>query len=207
MPTERPADMFCISNGQSKHFVMTLLGCACIFCLATLRLKSTNEVMYGRFARARSAWNETSQHQSCVLLASCVPALLYNNMQSLACTVLSDHLRLHFTSTRPGETLLLVSLHTCIMQSAARFYGRHVTWGQPAKRSMARTEPMRWQRLLRLTFISSSVHRLWFWACLLTAAPGVVYSAVKAVSQTESPAHQSMRESNNQGVKPAAPGD
>eukprot|EP00971_Amphidinium_carterae_P284353 5645461-Amphidinium_carterae.1 len=75
MPTERPADMFCISNGQSKQFVMTFLGCACIFCLATFRLKSTNEAMYGRFARARSAWNETSQHQSRILLASCVPAL------------------------------------------------------------------------------------------------------------------------------------
>eukprot|EP00971_Amphidinium_carterae_P185456 3682189-Amphidinium_carterae.1 len=62
--------------------------------------------MYGRFARAKSAWNETCQHQRGVLMASCVPALLYNNMQSLACAVTSDHLRLHFVATRPGDALL-----------------------------------------------------------------------------------------------------
>eukprot|EP00971_Amphidinium_carterae_P313863 6237881-Amphidinium_carterae.1 len=119
-------------------------------------------------------------------MASCVSALLYNNMLSLACVVLADHLRLHFIASRPGdsvtgETLLLVFLHTCILQSAARFYCRHVTWGQPAERSIARTQPMRWQRLLSLALTSSSrVHRLWFPACVLTAAPGVVYSTVKA---------------------------
>eukprot|EP00971_Amphidinium_carterae_P208438 4135614-Amphidinium_carterae.1 len=76
---ERPSDMFCVSEAHTKHFVMIFLGGVCIFCLATLRLNCTKQVMYGRFARARSAWNETSQHQSVVLLASCVPALLYNN--------------------------------------------------------------------------------------------------------------------------------
>eukprot|EP00971_Amphidinium_carterae_P054165 1066703-Amphidinium_carterae.1 len=63
--------------------------------------------MYGRFARAKSAWNETSQRQCAVLMASCVCALLYNNIQSLACIGLTDHLRLHFISARPGETLLV----------------------------------------------------------------------------------------------------
>eukprot|EP00971_Amphidinium_carterae_P146308 2900083-Amphidinium_carterae.1 len=63
--------------------------------------------MYGRFARAKSAWSETSQHQGAVLMASCVPALVYSNRQSLACTVTADHLRFHFTATNPGETLLV----------------------------------------------------------------------------------------------------
>eukprot|EP00971_Amphidinium_carterae_P096587 1911681-Amphidinium_carterae.1 len=89
---EQPAGMFLVSEGPAKHFVMVFLGCACIFCLATFRLKSANEVMYGRFARAKSAWNETSQRQNVVLMASCVSALLYNNMQSLACTLTTDHL-------------------------------------------------------------------------------------------------------------------
>eukprot|EP00971_Amphidinium_carterae_P287701 5711814-Amphidinium_carterae.1 len=89
---EQPADMFLVSNGQGNKFVMMLLGCASIFCLATLGLNSTNQVMYGRFARAKSAWIETSLCQRGVLMASCAPALLYNNMQSLACTVTTDHL-------------------------------------------------------------------------------------------------------------------
>eukprot|EP00971_Amphidinium_carterae_P154750 3068161-Amphidinium_carterae.1 len=88
-------------------FVMTFLGCACIFCLATFRLKIINQVMYGRFARAKSAWNETCQHQSTVLMASCAPALLYTNMQSLACTVTADHLRLQFVATNPGAVVFV----------------------------------------------------------------------------------------------------
>eukprot|EP00971_Amphidinium_carterae_P204994 4068508-Amphidinium_carterae.1 len=72
---ERPSDMFCVSEGQGKKFVMTFLCGACIFCLSTLmlRLTSTNKVTYGRFARAKSAWSETSQFQSRLLMASCVP--------------------------------------------------------------------------------------------------------------------------------------
>eukprot|EP00971_Amphidinium_carterae_P269597 5348200-Amphidinium_carterae.1 len=93
--------MFLVSEGPAKHFVMVFLGCACIFCLATLRLKSANPAMHGRFARAKSAWNETSQRQNAILMASCVSALSYNNIQFLACTVLTDHLRLHFIAARP----------------------------------------------------------------------------------------------------------
>eukprot|EP00971_Amphidinium_carterae_P343677 6483589-Amphidinium_carterae.1 len=52
MAAEQPADMFCVSEEQGKKFVMMLLGSACIFCLATLRLKSVARLMYGRFARA-----------------------------------------------------------------------------------------------------------------------------------------------------------
>eukprot|EP00971_Amphidinium_carterae_P159548 3162833-Amphidinium_carterae.1 len=74
-------------------------------------------------------------------------------------------------ATRSGETLMVVFLHTCILQSAARFYCKHAAWGQPAEQSIARIEPTSWQRLPALT--SSRVHTLWFWACLLTAAPGV----------------------------------
>eukprot|EP00971_Amphidinium_carterae_P126665 2509377-Amphidinium_carterae.2 len=67
--------------------------------------------MYGRFARAKSAWNETSQLHSRVLIASCVPLLLYSNVLSAACPVISDHLRFHFVDTRPGEVLVVVVLH------------------------------------------------------------------------------------------------
>eukprot|EP00971_Amphidinium_carterae_P161840 3208343-Amphidinium_carterae.1 len=160
--------------------------------------------MYGRFDRSKSAWNETSQHQNGVLLASCVAALLYNNTQSLTCAVTSDHLRLHFVATNPGEALFVVGLHTCILESAACFYCRHVTWGQPAKESIASTQPVRWQRLLALT--RSTVDRSWSLACVLTAAPGVVYSTLKAVSQTEALQYMkaSTRASSN-GVNPGRP--
>eukprot|EP00971_Amphidinium_carterae_P244065 4846276-Amphidinium_carterae.1 len=80
-------------------------------------------------------------------MASCVSAVLYNNMQSLSCTVTIDYLRLHFVATKPGEVLLVAVLHTCILQSAAQFYCRHVTWGQPTQHNIARTQPTRWQRL------------------------------------------------------------
>eukprot|EP00971_Amphidinium_carterae_P243033 4825809-Amphidinium_carterae.1 len=66
---EQPSDMFLVSEGPGKHFVLMLFGCACIFGLATFRLKSTNQAMYGRFACARSAWIESSQRQSAVSMA------------------------------------------------------------------------------------------------------------------------------------------
>eukprot|EP00971_Amphidinium_carterae_P256911 5100456-Amphidinium_carterae.1 len=117
-------------------------------------------------------------------------------MQSFACTVTTDHLRFHFVATNPGnpgEVFFVVCSHLYILQSAARFYRRHVTWGQPAKHNIPRPQPTRW---LSLALTSSRVHTLWFLACVLTAAPGVVYSAVKAVGQTEAlhPAHESMSE-------------
>eukprot|EP00971_Amphidinium_carterae_P065679 1301791-Amphidinium_carterae.1 len=101
MTAEQPADMFLVSEQHGKTFVMTFLGCACIFCLATFRMKSTSPVMYGRFARAKSAWIETSHRQSAVLMASCVSALVHNNIHSLACILLTAHLRLHFIAARP----------------------------------------------------------------------------------------------------------
>eukprot|EP00971_Amphidinium_carterae_P117849 2334638-Amphidinium_carterae.1 len=69
MTAEKPADMFLVSNGQGKNFLMISIGCACIFFLATFRMKRANPAMYGRFANAKSAWIETSQRQSTVLLA------------------------------------------------------------------------------------------------------------------------------------------
>eukprot|EP00971_Amphidinium_carterae_P208075 4128845-Amphidinium_carterae.1 len=75
-------------------------------------------------------------------------------MPSMACTVTTDHLRFHFAARNPGEILLVVCVYTCILRSAARFYCRHVTWGQPAQRSNATTQPTRWQRLLSLALTS-----------------------------------------------------
>eukprot|EP00971_Amphidinium_carterae_P121547 2407034-Amphidinium_carterae.1 len=75
-------------------------------------------------------------------------------MLPMACTVVTDHLRLHFVATRPGETLLVAVLHTCILQSAAHFYCRHVTWAEPAEQSIARTQRARLQR--RLLALASS---------------------------------------------------
>eukprot|EP00971_Amphidinium_carterae_P263627 5230243-Amphidinium_carterae.1 len=103
-------------------------------------------------------------------------------MQSLACTVTADHLRFDFVATNAGDVLFVVFLHMCILQSSARFYCRHVAWGHPENIA----QPSRWQKL---------VDRLWFWACLLTAAPGVVYSAVKAVILKE--AHEHVKASGN----------
>eukprot|EP00971_Amphidinium_carterae_P033699 663702-Amphidinium_carterae.1 len=179
--------MFLVSERQGKNFVTILLCVASIFCLATFWLRCANQVMYGRFARAKSAWNETNQYQSAVSMASCVPALFYNNMLSFACTVTIDHLRFHFVATEPGEVLFVVFLHMCILRSAARFYCRHVTWHQPAKGRIAKTQPTRWPKLLALR--RSTLHGLWFWACVLIAAPGVVYSTVKAASQAEALQH------------------
>eukprot|EP00971_Amphidinium_carterae_P082033 1622944-Amphidinium_carterae.1 len=105
-------------------------------------------------------------------MASFIPALLYNNMPALACTVTTDHLRFHFATTNPG-VVFVVCAHLCVLRSAAHFYCRHVTWGQPARHNIARTQPTRWQELLSMALTSSRVHRLWFLACVLTAAPGV----------------------------------
>eukprot|EP00971_Amphidinium_carterae_P291584 5788398-Amphidinium_carterae.1 len=176
---EQPSDMFCVSESQGKNFGKIFLGCACIFSFASAAL--------GLIARAKSAWNETSQYQSSILMASCVPALLYNSMQSLACSLTADHLRYRLVATRPREAVFVVCLHTGILKLAARFYWRHVTWGQPAKKTSARTRPTRWQRFVPLT--SSSVHTFWLCACVLTSAPGVFYSTVKAVGQTEALQH------------------
>eukprot|EP00971_Amphidinium_carterae_P243375 4832662-Amphidinium_carterae.1 len=40
-------------------------------------------------------------------MASFVPALLYDNMPALACTVTTDHLRFHFAATNPGEVVFV----------------------------------------------------------------------------------------------------
>eukprot|EP00971_Amphidinium_carterae_P281046 5580387-Amphidinium_carterae.1 len=103
-------------------------------------------------------------------------------MQSLACTIAADHVRFHLVATNPGGVVLVVCLHTYILQSAAHFYCRHVTWRQNVKESMARTEQATWQKLLAIRMLdrSSRAHGLWFLACVLTAAPGIVYSTVKA---------------------------
>eukprot|EP00971_Amphidinium_carterae_P105426 2087634-Amphidinium_carterae.1 len=61
-------------------------------------------------------------------MASCVSALLYNNMQSMACIVLTDHLRLHFVATDPGEVLL-----TRDMGSASRAKHCETTTNEVAK--------------------------------------------------------------------------
>eukprot|EP00971_Amphidinium_carterae_P056273 1110776-Amphidinium_carterae.1 len=66
-------------------------------------------------------------------MASCVAALLYNNSQSLACTVTTDHLRFHLNATRPvGNTLLL---HTRDMGSASRAKNCKKTTNAVAKAS------------------------------------------------------------------------
>eukprot|EP00971_Amphidinium_carterae_P200103 3971321-Amphidinium_carterae.3 len=83
--------------------------------------------MYGKFARARSAWYETCQQQKCLLLAPCLLLPLYNNMLLLACTVVGDNLRFHVRGTRvPLQVYLVVFLHLCFHKSAARFHERHV---------------------------------------------------------------------------------
>eukprot|EP00971_Amphidinium_carterae_P177788 3526322-Amphidinium_carterae.1 len=55
---------------------------------------------------------------------------------------------------------------------------------------------MQWQKLQSHALTSSRVYRLWFWACVLTAAPGVVYSTVKAVRNRRR--HESIRVRNKQ---------
>eukprot|EP00971_Amphidinium_carterae_P074405 1470387-Amphidinium_carterae.2 len=64
MPTEQPTDMFCISNGQGKRFIMLLFCGGCCFVLAAIQLRRKALSMYGAFARARLAWYETCQQQN-----------------------------------------------------------------------------------------------------------------------------------------------
>eukprot|EP00971_Amphidinium_carterae_P024548 483929-Amphidinium_carterae.1 len=55
--TERPSDMFCVSNGQGKSFIM-LLSCgagSCFLLSTVLQLARKTLPMYRKFARARSA--------------------------------------------------------------------------------------------------------------------------------------------------------
>eukprot|EP00971_Amphidinium_carterae_P250430 4971690-Amphidinium_carterae.1 len=108
---------------------MSLLSCGgCIFLLsAILQLTRQTLPMYGKFARARSAWYETCQQQNRLLLASCVIIPSYGNMLLRACMVVADHLRFHVAGTRmPLHVLLVTLLHLCFLQSAGRFNDRHV---------------------------------------------------------------------------------
>eukprot|EP00971_Amphidinium_carterae_P015544 306833-Amphidinium_carterae.1 len=63
--------------------------------------------MYGRFARAKSAWHEALRRLVGVSIESCVPALLCHSTLSLACTLTTDHLRFHFVGAHSGEVLLV----------------------------------------------------------------------------------------------------
>eukprot|EP00971_Amphidinium_carterae_P344613 6485105-Amphidinium_carterae.1 len=71
-----------------------LLVCGGIFLsFAALQLTRKTLPMYGKLARARSAWCETCQQQNRLLLASCVLLPSYGNMLLLACMVVADHVR------------------------------------------------------------------------------------------------------------------
>eukprot|EP00971_Amphidinium_carterae_P290011 5758433-Amphidinium_carterae.1 len=127
---EQPSDMFCVSNERGKHFAMLLILACCIFisvAFKTLRdLKG--RAMHGKFARARSAWHEASQYQRQFLVASCGLLILHSNMVSRACTVVSDHLRLHFLTAltcRPTEGVAVLVLHMYMCESGKRFHARH----------------------------------------------------------------------------------
>eukprot|EP00971_Amphidinium_carterae_P294589 5849235-Amphidinium_carterae.1 len=104
-----------------------LLSCGgCCFLLAVMQLKKVALPMYGRFARARSAWHETCQQQNRCMLASCVLLPLYSSTLLLACTVAADHFRYHVVGMRvPLAVQLVAFLHLGFYQSAERFHGRH----------------------------------------------------------------------------------
>eukprot|EP00971_Amphidinium_carterae_P048531 956551-Amphidinium_carterae.1 len=55
MPIEQPTDMFCVSNEQSKRFILLLFSGGCFFILAAIQLKRKVLPTRGKFARARSA--------------------------------------------------------------------------------------------------------------------------------------------------------
>eukprot|EP00971_Amphidinium_carterae_P050596 996370-Amphidinium_carterae.1 len=120
--------MFCVSNEQGKRFAMLLVCGGCVFLLsAALQLTRKTLPIYGKFARARSAWYETCQQHNRLLLASCVLLPSYGNMLLLACVVVADHLRFHVVGTRvPLQVFSVTLLHLCSLQSAGRFRDRHV---------------------------------------------------------------------------------
>eukprot|EP00971_Amphidinium_carterae_P250532 4973562-Amphidinium_carterae.1 len=128
--------MLCVSNKQGRQFLEFLVCAACIFILAVFLLfacvqglSSSAKAGYkAHFLRAKTAWHETGRRMATFVVLSCVLLSLYSNAFSLACTVVSDHLRLHFIALRkPVEVILVVSVHLWIYQSAARFQGRHAT--------------------------------------------------------------------------------
>eukprot|EP00971_Amphidinium_carterae_P193541 3840456-Amphidinium_carterae.1 len=82
--------------------------------------------MNAEFARARSAWWETCQQQSDLVLASCVLLPFYSNALWLECTVVADHLQFHIVGMRvPLELQVVALLHLWFYMSASRFHDRH----------------------------------------------------------------------------------
>eukprot|EP00971_Amphidinium_carterae_P242563 4816082-Amphidinium_carterae.1 len=127
---ERPADMFCVSNRHLRQFVIFVTCSACIFSLAALvsirRLQANHT--NGPFAPARSAWHETCQQQGCFLVCTCAVLTLGFNIVPGLCTVVSDHMRFHFTAeTSSNEACFMVVLYVWTCRAATRFYRRHAT--------------------------------------------------------------------------------
>eukprot|EP00971_Amphidinium_carterae_P236675 4697319-Amphidinium_carterae.1 len=110
-------------------------------------------------------------------MASCVSALVYNNMLSLACTLLSDHLRLHFISARPGETLLV----TRDMGSASKAQHCQTTTNEVANASKSGSHKQQNSQIVVSSVCadSSSRHR--------------VFHSEGSGSNRSIPAHESMR--------------
>eukprot|EP00971_Amphidinium_carterae_P200058 3970532-Amphidinium_carterae.1 len=103
--------------------------------------------------------------------------------------LVADHWRLHFVDTRgSGEVYLVVCVHACVWKAARGFQRRHATQMASAGLGALPVQAMAAPPLRKLPWLHAlqslagrKVYSLWFAICLLTSAPGVLYSVVKAV--------------------------
>eukprot|EP00971_Amphidinium_carterae_P333923 6468947-Amphidinium_carterae.1 len=170
---EQPSDMFCVSNEQGKRSIVLLTCGVCLLCLAAFKLKRSTPLM---LARAKSAWYEASQQHCCLVVASCCLLPTYNNLLWLACTVVADHMRLHFiVATKPAEAFMAIWVHAFHYFAAADFQRRHALQQRNVPRSGRQRGSVRPQ------YPGTRIYSLWILVCVLTSAPGVLYSVATAV--------------------------
>eukprot|EP00971_Amphidinium_carterae_P096341 1906357-Amphidinium_carterae.1 len=172
--------MFCVSNRQVARFALFLICDVGLFMSAiVMSVCSSQGLPSSRVNfRLRSAWYETCHHMTTFVVASCVGLAVSSNMVCLACTVISDHLRLHFVAKRLSVDLLpVVVMHLWMYQSATRFHCKHATQTWHGRRNALRVDHTSGGNDLPVGI----VYTLWFLVCILASAPGVLYSVVKAV--------------------------
>eukprot|EP00971_Amphidinium_carterae_P034212 673632-Amphidinium_carterae.1 len=187
-------ELFCVAQG--RKLLLTLMLPPVLFCLVvglswTWRSsRHASQVWYGPGEAARRAWHRTLKLQTMFSLASCVLLFLYNSVGTLACTVVFQ--RLHFpvvAKSRPVQTSFALLVWLCTAFISKRFFHSHVSvtaatrTQQRGRRSEAKSRSEAAQSSAPGTRVlgQAVVWNIWFVLCVLVAAPGALYAAVKAI--------------------------
>eukprot|EP00971_Amphidinium_carterae_P256525 5093524-Amphidinium_carterae.1 len=164
---------------------------ACLFTLLVSKwFGKTKHGSSRDFAFAEAVWYETNKKHGCVVVWGGFLLILYSNTAPLSCMVVSDHLRFHFnTAQNPAVMYLVVLMHLWMVLLARQFHrkhGKHMNpmvspCGAQPELSIASGPRAQHVRPVYSALSCSMVHSLWLMVCVLTSAPGVLYSAVHSV--------------------------